>query len=577
MESATSKSLAPDSSFADIEALTLNAAGDPAAIDSLMAALHRQVERTAAAEALAEELQRRIAELEHHIRLLLHRSFGRRTEKLQSGQLTLFGEEATTESADSANADAGETQTITYTRQRSKGHGRGTFPPHIPRHDIPLDPDEAERVCDGCGNPLHCIRREPTERGHFIPGAWMVNRYLRGVWACKTGGCSVKMAELPPSVVDKSRFEPSVAVHAAVSKYGDHIPLERQSSMHERLGVHVPPTTLADSVQALADLHRGTQEQMEKETLVEGCLHSDDTPVVAILERKPKDDGTDVEAKKNSKARAVARFWVYVALSGKMFFRFTENRSRDGAGGPGDVLKDFRGFLIVDEYAGYDRICARPGVWRAGCWAHVRRKFREALLTHKKHSSHVLRLIGRLFRIEAAVKKRRAGRHFSDDELLALRCRRSKPLIERILAYARKIQPSVLPTSPLGVALVYLIENEAHLRTFFTHPIVPIDNNAAERAIRAVAVGRKNYLHIGSFAGGDAAAVLYSMIGTCKALGINPYAYLLDTTTRLLTCRDTPRAELTPWAWAAAQRQAHADLLREDESGSSIAATDTLS
>jgi hypothetical protein len=113
----------------------------------------------------------------------------------------------------------------------------------------------------------------------------------------------------------------------------------------------------------------------------------------------------------------------------------------------------------------------------------------------------------------------------------------------------------VLPKSGLGAALGYLLGNIEHLKTFLEDPQVPIDNNAAERAMRAVAIGRKNYLHIGSLAAGDTAVVLYSLIGSCKALSINPYAYLLDTTTKLIANRETPRAELTPWAWAAAQAE----------------------
>lgn len=193
---------------------------------------------------------------------------------------------------------------------------------------------------------------------------------------------------------------------------------------------------------------------------------------------------------------------------------------------------------------------------QAGCWAHCRRKFKDALGEDKKRAGNVILMIGALFRLEAAVKKRReSGKKagVDDDRHLALRQRWSKKRAAKIFAYAESIRNDVVPRSGLGTAIGYLLGNRRHLEAFLDDPLVPLDNNAAERALRGIAVGRKNYLFFGSLAGGDTAAVLYSLIGSCKALGINPYAYLLDTTEALLKNRDTPRAELTPWAWAAAK------------------------
>lgn len=536
----------------EIIALVSRARQDEAAFDEMMSTLVLESGGREKAERRVEVLERQVGHLEHRLALLLQRMFGRSSEKIDPAQLQMFLDQAAALTVP-AVADA-PTETVTFER-RVKGHGRDAFPAHIKRHDILLEPDAKDLHCTVCGKNFCRIREEVTERGHFVPGYWEIKRYIRGVWACKTGCGSVVTAPLPPALVEKSRFEPSVPVHTAVLKFADHIPLERQSEMHARLGVEIAPTTLGDSVAALAALHQPTVAQMEAEVVAEPHIHVDDTSVVAIIEAPKTDEKATPPAQPSKKKiRILARVWAYVALSGKVFYRFTEDRSRDAKGGPADVLAKFTGCLIGDEYAGYDKICKRRGMRQAGCWAHCRRKFKDAFDEDKKRSGRVIAMIGRLFRIEAAVRKRRAsGKTFDAEHHLALRQRRSKRQIEKIVAYVESIERDVLPLSGLGTAIGYLLGNREHLETFLDDPLVPIDNNAAERALRGIAVGRKNYLHFGSLAGGDTAVVLYSLIGSCKALGINPSAYLLDTTKTLLADRDTPRAKLTPWAWAAAE------------------------
>jgi transposase len=535
----------------EILSLASRARQDGSAVDEMMSALVIENNSREKAERRVEVLERQVNHLEHRLALVLQKMFGRSSEKLDPAQLQMFLDQAAALTVP-AMADA-PTETVTFER-RVKGHGRDSFPAHVKRHDILLEPDAKELHCTVCGKNFCRIREEVTERGHFVPGYWEIKRYIRGVWACKAGCGSVVTAALPPALVEKSRFEPSVPVHTAVAKFADHIPLERQSEMHARLGVEIAPTTLGDGVAALAALHRPTVAQMESEVVAEPHIHVDDTSVVAIIEAPKTDERATPPAQPSKKKiRILARVWAYVALSGKVFYRFTEDRSRDSAGGPADVLAKFTGCLIGDEYAGYDKISRRRGMRQAGCWAHCRRKFKDAFEEDKKRSGRVIAMIGRLFWIEAAVRKRRAsGKTFDAEHQLALRQRRSKRQIEKIVAYATSIEREVLPKSGLGTAIGYLIGNRDHLETFLDDPLVPIDNNAAERALRGIAVGRKNYLHFGSLAGGDTAVVLYSLIGSCKALGINPYAYMLDTTKTLLADRDTPREKLTPWAWAAA-------------------------
>lgn len=536
----------------EILALSLRARADGSAFDEFTTAFVMSNERLARAERRNESLERQVEHLEHRLALVLHKMFGRSSEKIDPAQLRLFLE-AMPASTDEAAEDEAASEPVSFMR-RPKGHRRSAWPAHVPREEIRLEPDAKDRKCHKCGKDRCRIREDITERGEYFPGYWKVRRYIRGIYAC----CgSVVMADLPQTLVDKSRLEPSAAVSAAVAKFGDHIPLERQSEMHARLGVEIAPTTLGDNVAALADLHRATVAQAESEVLSEKHIHVDDTPVGVLIDAPKQEEGVKQPSEpQKKKIRKLARVWAYVSLTGKVFYRFTEDRSRDMKGGPAEVLGNFRGTLIGDEYAGYDKISRRPGMTQAGCWVHCRRKFKDALGEDKKRASIFILMIGGLFHLESAVRKRNeSGKKTAVDapRLLTLRRRWSKKRVERIFAYAKSIEHDVLPKSGLGIAIGYLLNNRAHLEAFLADPLVPPDNNAAERALRGIAVGRKNYLHFGSMAGGDTAAVLYSLIGSCKALGINPYAYLLDTTTTLLKNPDARRAELTPWAWAAAQ------------------------
>jgi transposase len=545
----TRGSLTPEEIFA----LSLRAKADADAIDELTTALVIETSARTNADRRNESLERQVAHLEHRLALAYQKLFGKSSEKIDPAQLRLFLDGITSATSEPTEEESKEPVTF----MRRKGHGRDSWPAHLRREEIRLEPDAKELKCATCGKDFCRIREEITERGHYVPGYWDIKRYIRGVWACTKGCGSVVSADLPAALLEKSRFEPSVAVHTAVAKFGDHIPLERQSEMHARLGVEVAPTTLGDQVAAFADLHAPTVTQMETEVLAEKHIHVDDTPVVVLVDAKTLEEGTKPKTEpEKKKIRLLARVWTYVSLEGKVFYRFTEDRSRDIIGGPADVLAKFRGTLIGDEYAGYDKISRRPGMTQAGCWAHCRRKFKDALGEDKKRASIFILMIGALFHLESAVRKRNeSGKKTAVDapRLFELRRRWSKKRVDKIFSYAESIRGDVLPKSGLGIAIGYLLNNRDHLEVFLADPLVPPDNNSAERALRGIAVGRKNYLHFGSMVGGDTAAVLYSLIGSCKALGINPYAYLLDTTTTLLKNRDAERAELTPWAWAATQ------------------------
>lgn len=552
-EHATTKHLTQE----EIVALALRAKTDVAAIDELMATLVIETEKARRADALQREIDR----LEQRLALVLHKLFGRSSEKLDPNQLRLFMEALPVTVAPAVEAPA--TETVTFKRT-VKGHGRDTFPAHLPREEIRLDPPESERHCAVCSKDFTRIGEDQSERAHHIPGIVLIRRYIRGIWACQRGCGSTASAAMPPALVPKSRFEPSVAIQSALAKFADHCPTERQCAQYARMGLHLAPTSLADTVTALAALHQPTVAQMEAEVVAESYVHVDDTPVTAIIE-------TSADAKEKAKLKGLtpkqkhpitARMWVYVTITGKSIFKFTEDRTRDGPNGPAQVLKNFQGCFIGDAYAGYHKLSRTAGIKHAACWAHVRRKYSDALLSDKRLAARAIDIINRLFRLESAAKTRRAADpSFGDEQLLALRQRRSAKVIAKLVSHVNAARPQVLPQGPMNTAIGYLLNNLEHLKTFLADPKVPVDNNAAERGLRCIALGRKNYLQFGSLDGGGTAAVMYSLIGSCKSLDINPYAYLTDTTNTLLLHRDTPRAELTPWAWAAARaKKAAAEL-----------------
>lgn len=545
--------------FLDHESILVlanEARSEQGAVDKLAVALVTTSEAGRRLQRHAEFLERENTKLEQRLATLLQRLYGRSSEKIDRDQLRLFLAEhfpgVPTEFIEEKVLDD-QQQATTPPKKKSKGHGRDSFTPNIPRNEIRLDPKPEECICGDCKEAMTRIREEATERGTFIPGYWSVNRFIRGIYACKKGCGGIVMADLPPTLIEKGRFEPSVAVHAAISKFADHLPLNRQEQMHERVGVPVSASTLGDQIAALGELHAPTVEQGRTEVMAASVVHADDTPVTALVDRVVAEADSKLKSKvvsdeKRKKIEIEVRQWVYLTTDGKVHFDFTSTRAKEG---PLEALKGLKGHLITDGYAGFDKAVLQYGLIRCGCWAHVRRKFKDALTEDKTRAALALRLINRLFWIERGAKLRRERRpEFGDDDLIALRKKRSKRILDKFWILLGKLAAEALPGGALGKAVTYAVNQWEALIAFVENPKVAIHNNAAERALRTVAIGRKNYLFYGSLRGGETAAVFYSLIGSCKALGLDPYAYLMETTAMLIADPTIPRVKVTPWAWA---------------------------
>ena len=489
-------------------------------------------------------LERENKILREELALIKQGLFGRRSERIEPGQLELYLSAAAKLDLPAASAAGVES---TQGGSSLRGHGRARFPEHLPREVIELDVPESERVCPECSQAMRSIGEDITERGHMVPARIVVRRYVRKKYACPAGH-GVKTAPPPEGVIDGAKYEASVYAHVVTAKYADHLPLHRLEGIFKRHGVELAKQTMWDMLVTVDELlAQPILRQIHWELLAEPVLHSDETPVTLRVE-----DG-------GGSRQGFAWGWRNLRGAGpsKVLIEFRTSRSRDG---PVGFLRGWSGTLITDGYSGFDEVVEANGIVRAGCWAHARRKLKQALDTGARNAAWVLAPIQRLFAVERAIALRAEARGLGQDELVELRRRvrerYSARIVQSIFARAGELslERSTLPKSQLGKALVYLERQRGPLSTFLVDPRIPIHNNDEERDLRHVAIGRKNWLVFASERGGEVACRLYSLVLSCKQAGVDPEAYIEDVLGRLSTTPAADIATLTPWAWAAARK-----------------------
>jgi hypothetical protein len=334
--------------------------------------------------------------------------------------------------------------------------------------------------------------------------------------------------------IDKGLPGPGLLAQVAVSKYGDHLPLHRQEEIFQRQGVELPRQTMCDWMRDCAELVSPLYEMMKQRVLGSKAVQTDDTPVPVLDPDLPR--------------TRTGRIWTYVGDDQHPYtvYDYTPTRSRDG---PEEFLKTFRGFLQADAYSGYDHFYKEPdrGVVEVACWAHARRKFFEAQSSDLMRSMVMLAYIRLLYDVEREARDEK----LDGEACRALRQEKSKPILDDIRAYLEREQPRVLPKSPEGEAIAYTLSNWKALTRYSDDGDLKIDNNGAERSLRGVAVGRKNWMFYGSDNGGRTAAVLTSLIATAQRLAIDPFAYLRDLFERMGDHPQKRLAELLPDQWKA--------------------------
>jgi transposase len=493
--------------------------GDPALPDDLDTA-HRQIREQ------AETLRRQgelIARLQHQLEQLLRDRHGKKGEKVDPDQLLLFARDILAQAEPMSPAP----QPPAPAGSRPSGHGRKPLPASLPRQRIVHDVAPEDLACPECGGRRRPMGEEVPEQLEYVPASLIVLEHVRPKYACAGCAAHVVIAARLPEPIEKGLPGTGLLAHIITSKLADHLPLYRQEAIFRRHGVDLARSTMCDWMAACAGLLEPIVGAMIRRILASKVIGTDDTSV-AVQDHAGKGSKT-------------GRLWAYLGDRDHPFvvYDYTPDRSADG---PERFLKGYRsGYLQSDAYAGYDGL-HRRGLVAVGCWAHARRKFHEARTRDPERSHAAIARIGQLYGVE---REARDG-GWDDVRLMAARPERSKPLLESFGARLEGEAVKVLPESPIGEATAYTRSNWVALTRYLESPYLSIDNNAVENAIRPIALGRKNWLHLGSDRGGRTAATLLSLVQSCKALGNEPFAYLRDVLERVSTHPNSRINDLLP-------------------------------
>jgi transposase len=468
-----------------------------------------------------------IEQLEEFIRNLRQKQFGSSSEAQDTLQSGLFdeGEAERTEETD----PAADTVTVAAHARQSRKPDR--IPADLPREEIVHDLSDADKVCPHDGSALRLIGADISEQLDIVPAQIKVLRHVRRTYACPCCEQYVVTAKKPKQPIEKSLAAPGLLAHVATQKYVDALPLYRQTEIYRRIGVELDRTTLANWMVACGRLVQPLINLIHDRMMEQAVLHMDETRVQVLNEP-------------GRSAQQHSYMWVMRSIQHPaVLYRYAPSRSGDVAR---QLLGDYRGALMVDGYEGYSAVCAAQHLTRLGCWAHARRKFVEAQKAQAKgktgKADQALAFIQALYRIE------QLGKDTSPEERHAMRHAQARPIIDKIRQWMEKSIPNTPPQTLLGKALSYVHNQWPHLIRYLDDGQYPIDNNAAENAIRPFVVGRKNWLFSASPSGATASANLYSLIETAKANGIEPYVYLRRVFTDLPNAQCVEQVEaLLPW------------------------------
>jgi transposase len=530
--------------------------------------------------------------LHHRIDLLLRRVYGSRNERFDPNQPLLFDAQTITEAqAQTAPpSEANPDDSAAPPRRRARPHGRRRLPDNLRREVVPHELSMAERLCS-CGQVRNPIGFEQSEQLDYQPASLFVWQHHTYKYACPV--CAARVAQAtaplepltsssqdrdvmtepdsspgraddstnhatpsasnpdsvpigpvvisapkPPTPIAKGLPGPGLLAHLIVSKYVDHLPLYRLERIYQRQGVLLPRSTTCDWLAACAELLRPLYDLMVTRVLQSRWLHTDDT---TVKNQQPQEGAT-----------ATSRLWVYLGdtLHPCNVFDFTATRRRDG---PQRFLAGFRGYLHADAFSGYDALYlpapggAESGIIEVACNAHARRKFYEARASDALRSHQALAYYGQLYDIE------RHACQWAEPQRLAMRQDLSLTILEKFKNWLESQRSEVLPKSPMAEAIGYALNNWSALIRYTEAGFLSIDNNVAEREMKRIAIGRKNWLFVGSDHGGRTAAVLLSFASSCQRLAVEPWAYLQDVLGRLPTTPVDELEALLPDRWQAAR------------------------
>lgn len=452
--------------------------------------------------------------------------FGRKSEKLsiQLDQLELQLEEMEAIHEALASAPVCDAQTDSTVAKPA----RKPLPEHLPRQIVTHDPKES--CCPECGGDLRHFGDDVSEQLDYVPESFRVIRHIRPKFACSKCETVIE-APAPSRPIARGLAAPGLLAHVLVSKYADHCPLYRQAEIYARQGVELDRSTLA----GMGGSHERTARAAGRCSAP--SRHADDTPVPVL-------------APGNGKTKT-GRLWTYVRddrpagdyTAPAVWFAYSPDRKGEH---PREHLKDFTGTLQADAYSGFHHLYDTGRIREAACWAHARRKFHDIHAAHPSPTTTgTLDRIGALYGIEAQVRGK------PPDERRAGRQARATPLFAELRAWMEKTLRSLSPKSETAEAIRYALSRWRALTRYLDDGRIEIDNSAAERGLRAVALGRKNYLFCGSDGGGESAAAIYTLLGTARLNSVDPEHWLREVLIRIADHPVSRIEELLPWNMAA--------------------------
>jgi transposase len=477
-------------------------------------------------DALKKE-QREREGLQQRLDLLLRRLYGPKAERFDPNQPWLLPDAAKTDDNAAAPPPVAveAANPVAPAKPKRPGHGRKPLPADLPRRRIEHTLPEAQRLCPDCGEVCAKFGEEINEQLDYQPASVFVRQHARFKYACPKCHDHVATAPAPAAVIDKGLPGPGLLAQIAASKYADHLPLHRLERILGRHGIELARSTMCGWMAHVADLFRPVVEHMADLVRQSKMIHTDATTMPYL----------DPQVKGRSLS---GQMWIYYGDRDHPcnVFDFGADHSAQGIDA---FLKDtsYRGYLNADAHNLYDHLFRDGTIIELGCWVHCRRHFHEAKDSDPARSHWVLACIGQLYQVETEAKTRAAQRELSpsaaDGLRLQMRQETSRSILTALRHWLVSEEPKVLPKSPMGQAIAYALRHWQALTRYLDDGFLDIDNNVAERALRHIAIGRKNWLFAGSAKGAETAAILFSVTSTCHRHGVDAFAYVRDLLQRL--------------------------------------------
>jgi transposase len=484
-----------------------------------------------ALKALVRRQSEEIAKLEHHVQVLTKLVFGPKSERrlvsaedgLQ-GHLFLATLIAQAEQIAQQQSVAATVELVREATPPKPKARRKQFADALPRVRSIFDLKAEQKNC--CEREMVPMGEEVTRELERVEIS-IVHEIVRKKYCCRACQEHVKIAAGPDRVIDKGILGTGFLAHVIAERFGHHMPYYRLEKKYAAEGLDLSRTVLCRSSLQCAEILQPIWNAMLEEVRASPVIHTDDTPVV--LQESSRGEP------------ATARLWIYRDLDGRLVYDFTESRSRDG---PVHILGDYAGYIQADAFAGYDVFFAPRGkATEVACWAHARRYFVRARDSDPTLADAAIERIGQLYAIERVAKDRK----LEVDGVCELRRSTARPILIALRPWLELTRTQVLDKSPMAKAIDYTLSNWVALTRYVDDGRLNIDNLPAERALRAIAIGRKNWMMIGNERGGNAAAVLYTLVQTCKEIGVVPQTYLRDVLLRI--GRESDVTKLTPHGW----------------------------